>query len=129
MRAGCSLAHNYEFAERLSNFTEPFRNRLGCRRHGSPVRDRKLLIGLYIGKQGVESTYGAAASLVVATGADGARNSCASTPNAAPSKVLLPDGCGVASRVVVRPRWPTQSVRRPNELAVGRVAALFSALL
>jgi hypothetical protein len=35
------------------------------RRHGSPVRDRKLLIGLYIGKQGVESTYGAAASLVV----------------------------------------------------------------
>ena len=24
--AGCSLAHNYEFAERLSNFTEPFRN-------------------------------------------------------------------------------------------------------
>jgi len=30
MRAGCSLAHNYEFAERLPNFTEPFRNRLGA---------------------------------------------------------------------------------------------------
>jgi hypothetical protein len=30
MRAGCGLAHNYEFAERLSNFTEPFRNRLGA---------------------------------------------------------------------------------------------------
>ena len=24
--AGCSLAHNYEFTQRLSNFTEPLRN-------------------------------------------------------------------------------------------------------
>jgi hypothetical protein len=31
----------------------------------SPVRDRQVSIGIYIGKQGLESSFGAAASLVV----------------------------------------------------------------
>lgn len=42
------------------------RCRIGWRdRHRGPVRDRKISDRLYIGKQGLESTYGAASSLVV----------------------------------------------------------------
>jgi membrane protein len=37
----------------------------GRHNYSRVVRTRKILMALYIGKQGLESTYGAAASIVV----------------------------------------------------------------